>query len=72
MYFLMCTGFLSTGDSASPGNYGFMDQTMALKWVQQNIHAFGGDPELVTIFGESAGAYYVYFANQSFKAYFTA
>ncbi|XP_077284976.1 juvenile hormone esterase-like [Arctopsyche grandis] len=47
-------GFLSTMDEAAPGNWLFKDQNMALRWVKKHIIHFGGDPNLVTIFGESA------------------
>ncbi|XP_064200372.1 fatty acyl-CoA hydrolase precursor, medium chain-like [Anguilla rostrata] len=54
-YRLGILGLFSTGDEHAPGNFGFLDQVAALRWVQKNIRSFGGDPGSVTIFGESAG-----------------
>jgi para-nitrobenzyl esterase len=64
-YRLGILGYLAdaalSAESASgvSGNYGLEDQQFALRWVQQNISAFGGDPRNVTIFGESAGGFSV-------------
>ncbi|KAF0972526.1 hypothetical protein FDP41_009429 [Naegleria fowleri] len=55
-YRLGALGWLANSKAQMSGNYGFMDQLTVLKWVQNNIAAFGGDPKRVTIGGQSAGA----------------
>jgi carboxylesterase type B len=55
-YRLGVLGFLNTGDRHSPGNFGLKDQILALRWIQENVLAFGGNPKSVSIMGSSAGS----------------
>jgi len=55
-YRLGTLGFLALDDGKTNGNYGLADQITALDWVRRNIQDFGGDPDRITIFGQSAGA----------------
>ena len=56
VFVLSNAGFLLSGDEHLPGNYGLLDQAATLRWVNNNIAAFRGDPGRVTLFGHSVGA----------------
>ncbi|CAN7982958.1 unnamed protein product [Ixodes hexagonus] len=55
-YRLNVFGFLNASSPVAPGNMGLYDQVEALRWIRDNIRAFGGDPDSVTVAGQSAGA----------------
>lgn len=65
-------GFLSFPSAGIAGNAGLKDQQLALKWVSENIAQFGGDPQNVTLFGESAGSIsaYLHYLSPNSRKYF--
>ncbi|XP_050074346.1 esterase B1-like [Anopheles maculipalpis] len=65
-------GFLSLPSAGIEGNMGLKDQRMSFRWVQENIDRFGGDPNNVTIFGESAGgaSVHLHYLSEGSRKYF--
>ncbi|XP_035787953.1 esterase B1-like [Anopheles albimanus] len=65
-------GFLYLPEAGIEGNAGLKDQLMALRWVNENIAQFGGDPQCVTLFGESAGSFssYLHMLSPNSRKYF--
>ena len=58
-YRLSIFGFLTTEDKVARGNYALSDQHLAIKWVHENIRSFGGNPDRITLFGQSAGGNFI-------------
>ncbi|KXX81416.1 Cholinesterase [Madurella mycetomatis] len=67
-YRLGALGFLASPDNTSTPNTGLLDQRLALQWIQSHVHLFGGDPDRVTLMGESAGGGSIMFHISSYAA----
>ena len=62
--------FLTLENDILPGNLGIRDQIVALEWIQENIEYFGGNPQKVTIMGESAGTLFISLTKKQFSKLF--